>query len=170
MDTDRTKDSVEQLEDAELPNPITDETRRWARPAGALSPQGEAPERDKDDGRGSRATYHPDAALGDRLAWRRDDRRRTHSLDQLADDYWDAWLARHPTFATAIGDRDSTTASRTTRRRPTTRGGCRIDEFERRLVGPPTDGDPVTRRRCARLLGWTARSSTRTSGPSTSTR
>ncbi len=27
------------------------------------------------------------------------------ALDQLAADYWDAWLARHPTYATAIGDR-----------------------------------------------------------------
>lgn len=27
------------------------------------------------------------------------------ALDQLATDYWDAWLQQHPTFATAIGDR-----------------------------------------------------------------
>ena len=27
------------------------------------------------------------------------------TLDQLADDYWSAWLERHPTFATQLGDR-----------------------------------------------------------------
>ena len=43
METDRTRDSIEQLEDTELPNPITDETASLGEAGDALNPQGEAP-------------------------------------------------------------------------------------------------------------------------------
>ncbi|HEX7066938.1 MAG TPA: DUF885 domain-containing protein [Candidatus Limnocylindria bacterium] len=58
----------------------------------------------------------------------------TDALDQLAADYWDAWLAQHPTFATAIGDRrfddrleDNSPAGRDAWR-------TQLDSFERRLA------------------------------------
>ena len=52
MDTqepDRTQDSIEQLEDQKLPNPITDDDATIGEAGDALRPQGEDPERDKDD-------------------------------------------------------------------------------------------------------------------------
>ena len=52
MDTDRTRDSVEQLEDQELKNPITDEDATLGEAGDALRPQGEAPETDKDQAEG----------------------------------------------------------------------------------------------------------------------
>jgi hypothetical protein len=52
MDSDRTRDSVEQLEDAELKNPITDDDATLGEAGDALFPQGEAPETDKDDAEG----------------------------------------------------------------------------------------------------------------------
>ena len=52
MDTDRTKDSVEQVEDADQRNPITDEDASLGEAGDAMWPQGEAPERDKDDAEG----------------------------------------------------------------------------------------------------------------------
>jgi hypothetical protein len=52
MDTDRTRDSVEQLEDAELPNPITDPEASLGETGDAMNPEGEAPEEDKDDAEG----------------------------------------------------------------------------------------------------------------------
>jgi uncharacterized protein (DUF885 family) len=58
----------------------------------------------------------------------------TDALDQLAADYWDAWLAQHPTFATAIGDR------RFDDRMPDNSPGAldawrrQLDSFERRLA------------------------------------
>ena len=48
MDTDRTKDSVEQVEDADLSNPITDDDAELGEAGDAMWPQGEDPERDKD--------------------------------------------------------------------------------------------------------------------------
>ena len=55
MDTDRTRDSIEQLEDRKLPNPITDEDVSLGEAGDALFPQGEEPERDKDDAEGPAA-------------------------------------------------------------------------------------------------------------------
>lgn len=55
MDTDRTRDSVEQLEDQELPNPITDRQAELGEAGDALNPEGEAPEADKDDAKGPAA-------------------------------------------------------------------------------------------------------------------
>jgi len=73
------------------------------------------------------------------------------SLDQLADDYWDAFLAHHPTFGTAIGDRrfddrleDESPAARDAWR-------AQLDGFERRL-SETDDGDPTTRAALAEAL------------------
>jgi uncharacterized protein (DUF885 family) len=58
----------------------------------------------------------------------------TDRLDELAADYWDAWLGQHPTFATAIGDRrfddrleDNSPAARDAWR-------TQLEGFERRLA------------------------------------
>ncbi len=52
MESERTKDSVEQLEDVELKNPITDEDATLGEAGDAMNPDGEAPDRDKDDAEG----------------------------------------------------------------------------------------------------------------------
>jgi uncharacterized protein (DUF885 family) len=74
-------------------------------------------------------------------------------LDQLAADYWEAYLERHPVHATALGDRrfddrldDDSPAGRSAWTR-------RLDEFEARLTQLPADGaDPVTRAALAETL------------------
>ncbi|HUF07127.1 MAG TPA: DUF885 domain-containing protein [Candidatus Binatia bacterium] len=67
------------------------------------------------------------------------------ALDELSADYWNAFLERHPTFATAIGDRrfddrleDGSEEARTAWR-------AELDALERRLRDVATDEDPVTR-------------------------
>jgi hypothetical protein len=52
MDTDRTRDSIEQLEDVELPNPITNRQAELGEAGDAMNPEGEPPEEDKDDAEG----------------------------------------------------------------------------------------------------------------------
>ena len=52
METDRTQDSIEQLEEAEIPNPITDEDAALGESGDALIPDGESPDEDKDDAEG----------------------------------------------------------------------------------------------------------------------
>jgi hypothetical protein len=52
MESDRTRDSVEQVEDAELPNPITDPEASVGEAGDAMIPEGEAPEDDKDEAEG----------------------------------------------------------------------------------------------------------------------
>jgi hypothetical protein len=52
METDRTQDSIEQLEEQELKNPITDEDASLGEAGDALRPEGEEPERDKDQSEG----------------------------------------------------------------------------------------------------------------------
>jgi len=52
VDTDRTKDSIEQLDDQELKNPITDDDATLGEAGDAMRPQGEEPEMDKDDAEG----------------------------------------------------------------------------------------------------------------------
>ena len=53
MDTDRTKDSVEQLEEHnDVPNPITDDHASLGEAGDAQRPQGEDPEMDKDEAEG----------------------------------------------------------------------------------------------------------------------
>jgi uncharacterized protein (DUF885 family) len=65
-------------------------------------------------------------------------------LDRLAADYWDAFLAQHPTFATALGDRrfddrleDDSPAARDA-------WSSQLDDFEARLAAAEGD-DAVTR-------------------------
>jgi len=55
MDTDHTQDSIEQLEGQDLPNPITDDDATLGEAGDAVNPQGEAPERDKDNAEGPAA-------------------------------------------------------------------------------------------------------------------
>lgn len=50
-DPERTPDSVEQVDDASLSNPITDDAS-LGEAGDALNPEGEAPEADKDDAAG----------------------------------------------------------------------------------------------------------------------
>lgn len=53
METDRSRDSVEQVEDAQdMPNPITDEEATLGEAGDAAIPQGEEPEEDKDRAEG----------------------------------------------------------------------------------------------------------------------
>jgi hypothetical protein len=53
MERDRTRDSIEQVEDAQhLPNPITDDDATLGEVGDAAVPQGEEPERDKDQAEG----------------------------------------------------------------------------------------------------------------------
>jgi hypothetical protein len=48
-DSDRTKDSVEQIEDRDMPNPITDDDIALGEAGDAIRPEGEPADRDKDD-------------------------------------------------------------------------------------------------------------------------
>ena len=53
MESERTQDSVEQVEQAQhLPNPITDKDATLGEAGDAAIPQGEEPERDKDQAEG----------------------------------------------------------------------------------------------------------------------
>jgi hypothetical protein len=53
MNQDRTRDSIEQVEDAQhLPNPITDENATLGEVGDAAVPEGEGPDRDKDRAEG----------------------------------------------------------------------------------------------------------------------
>lgn len=53
MDTDRTQDSIEQVEgQQEIKNPITDDDATLGEAGDAMNPQGEEPEIDKDDAEG----------------------------------------------------------------------------------------------------------------------
>jgi hypothetical protein len=52
MDSDRTRDSVEQLDDLDLKNPITDDDVSLGEAGDALREEGEGPGRDKDDAEG----------------------------------------------------------------------------------------------------------------------
>jgi uncharacterized protein (DUF885 family) len=78
-------------------------------------------------------------------------------LATLAADFWEAWLERHPTAATALGDRryddrledDSPEAVATWR--------AALDGFDARLTGiPPADGEEVTHAALAEAL-WISR-------------
>jgi uncharacterized protein (DUF885 family) len=74
------------------------------------------------------------------------------SLDQLAEDYWNAWLERHPTFATAIGERrfDDRLEDHSADARNAWR--TQLDTFDRRLAEGPTDDEPVTHAALAEAL------------------
>lgn len=76
-----------------------------------------------------------------------------NALDRLAADYWTAYLERHPTYATAIGDRrfddrmeDGSSAAASAWR-------ARLDAFERRVADVPADADPVTLAALRETLG-----------------
>jgi uncharacterized protein (DUF885 family) len=73
-------------------------------------------------------------------------------LEQLADDYWSAWLERHPVYATSLGDRRHD--ARLTDNSPAGRGAWRaqLDAFERRLDAARSDAEPVTRAALAEAL------------------
>ena len=66
------------------------------------------------------------------------------ALGELAADYWNAWLERHPVAATALGDRrfDDRLDDESAAARDAWRG--QLDVFERRLAGTDTDDDQVT--------------------------
>jgi uncharacterized protein (DUF885 family) len=73
------------------------------------------------------------------------------TLERLADDYWEAFLQQHPTFATAIGDRrfDHRLEDNAPGARAAWRGA--LDGFAKRLQ-QTDDGDPVTRAALAEAL------------------
>ena len=52
MEADRTKDSIEQLDEQKLKNPITDDDATLGEVGDALRPEGEEPDRDKDGSEG----------------------------------------------------------------------------------------------------------------------
>ncbi|MCV0403836.1 MAG: DUF885 domain-containing protein [Chloroflexi bacterium] len=66
------------------------------------------------------------------------------TLETLADDYWRAFLARHPVFATAVGAHEHD--DRLDDESPAAREAWRhtLADFERRLADAP-DGDEITR-------------------------
>jgi len=74
------------------------------------------------------------------------------ALDRLAAEYWQAFLERNPTFATAIGDRrfDDRLEDDSPAARKAWRG--RLDAFERTLADAGDDGDPTTRAALAEAL------------------
>ncbi|MEJ7802217.1 MAG: DUF885 domain-containing protein, partial [Candidatus Limnocylindria bacterium] len=73
-------------------------------------------------------------------------------LEQLADDYWRAWLERHPVHATSLGDRRHD--ARLTDNSPAGRDAWRaqLDALERRLDAARSDAEPVTRAALAEAL------------------
>ena len=66
------------------------------------------------------------------------------ALGELAADYWNAWLERHPVFATQLGDRrfDDRLADNSARARDAWR--AQLDAFGRCLEETETPDDPVT--------------------------
>ena len=66
------------------------------------------------------------------------------ALDRLADDYWAAWIERHPAFATSIGERRFD--DRLTDESPAARSAWRaaLDGFERRLADVDGGDDRVS--------------------------
>jgi uncharacterized protein (DUF885 family) len=74
------------------------------------------------------------------------------TLDQLADDFWSEWLERHPTFATALGERrfDDRLEDESMDAADAWRG--RLDGFDQQLAELPDDADPVTRAALADAL------------------
>jgi uncharacterized protein (DUF885 family) len=75
------------------------------------------------------------------------------ALGELAADYWNAWLERHPVLATQLGDRrfDDRLDDETANARDAWRG--RLDAFGRRLAETDTQDDPVTHAALHEALG-----------------
>jgi uncharacterized protein (DUF885 family) len=74
------------------------------------------------------------------------------ALDRLADAYWDAFLRRHPAFATALGDRrlDDRLEDHSAEANDAWRAF--LDGFERELAEIGEEGDPTTRAALADAL------------------
>ena len=75
------------------------------------------------------------------------------ALGELAADYWNAWLERHPVFATQLGDRrfDERLDDDSANARDAWRG--QVDAFGRRLAEADTQDDPVTHAALHESLG-----------------
>lgn len=74
------------------------------------------------------------------------------TLDQLADDFWDAWLERHPTHATALGERRYDDRIEDESQEADDVWRATLDGFEARLRELGEDADPVTRAALADAL------------------
>lgn len=74
------------------------------------------------------------------------------ALDRLADAYWEAYVRRHPTYATAIGDRrfDARLEDESSEAKAAWR--ALLDGFQRELADIGEDGDPTTRAALADAL------------------
>ncbi|HEX2766112.1 MAG TPA: DUF885 domain-containing protein [Candidatus Limnocylindria bacterium] len=73
-------------------------------------------------------------------------------LDRLAADYWDAFLQRHPTYATAIGDRRFDALLPDDSPRGRAAWSAALERFQQRLDALGDDADPVTRAALAESL------------------
>jgi len=75
------------------------------------------------------------------------------ALARLAADYWDAWLERHPVFATAMGERrfDDRLEDDSAEARDAWR--WRLDAFDRRLRDTASEDDAVTHAALQEALG-----------------
>lgn len=73
------------------------------------------------------------------------------ALDRLADEYWDAWLERHPVYATAIGDRRFDDRLPDDSAEGRARWSATLGDVKRRLAGT-SDGDAVTRAALSEML------------------
>ena len=74
-------------------------------------------------------------------------------LDRLAADYWDAHLERHPTSATAIGDRRFDGRLEDESPQADASWRAKLDGFDERLTQLPADAEPVTRAALAEAIG-----------------
>src|SRR5680860_1408909 len=69
------------------------------------------------------------------------------TLDQLTDDYWAAWLARHPVQATALGERGHDARLDDLSPQAIEAWRSQLNAFEQRLeaADAPGDGDEITK-------------------------
>ena len=67
------------------------------------------------------------------------------ALDQLADEFWNEWLERHPTHATALGERQYDDRLEDESPEAADAWRARLDAFEGTLSDIGDDADPVTR-------------------------
>jgi uncharacterized protein (DUF885 family) len=74
------------------------------------------------------------------------------ALDRLADAYWEAFLRRHPTFATTLGDRRFDDRLEDLSSEANDAWRALLDGFERQLTDIGEDGDPTTRAALADAL------------------
>ncbi|HYI67207.1 MAG TPA: DUF885 domain-containing protein [Candidatus Limnocylindrales bacterium] len=74
------------------------------------------------------------------------------TLDQLAAEFWSAWLERHPTAATALGERRYDDRLEDESQAAGDAWRAQLDRFERSLGGLGEDADPVTRAALADAL------------------